>query len=124
MFDTNILKVLEPSKIISVAWKELEVDNLTVKCVADYKGYKKGELDDEKLVREVWEILDRADVVIAHHGDAFDIKKLCTRFVFYGLSAPSAYKSVDTKKVASKYFKFESNSLNNLGVYLDRKSVV
>lgn len=69
-------------------------------------------------MEEVWNVLDSANIICAHHGDAFDLKKLNARFIYHGLNAPSYYETIDTKKVASKYFKFDSNSLNNLGVYL------
>lgn len=118
-FDDNALKILEFSKIMSVAYKELNKDGVWCKSVSDYKGYKKGQINDERLVKEIWDVLDKADIVISHHGDRFDLPKLNARFVYYGLPAPAAYKSVDTKKVASKYFKFDSNSLNNLGSYLN-----
>lgn len=118
-FDDNALKILEFSKVMSVSYKDLHADEVYCKTLPDYKGYKKGQLNDEKLVREIWEVLNDADVVIAHHGDRFDLPKLNARFVYYGLTAPSAYKSIDTKKVASRYFKFDSNSLNNLGAYLN-----
>jgi len=118
-FDANVLKILEPSKLLSVSWKELHSPEVHVKSIADYPGYKKGVIDDTKLVKEIWKVLDEADVVIAHHGDRFDLPKLNARFVWHGLNAPSVYKTVDTKKVASRYFKFDSNSLNNLGGYLN-----
>ena len=118
MFDARVLKAVESSKIISVAWKELYEPNVKCKCIADYKTYKKGEVDDELLVRDTWEVLNRADVGIAHYGSAFDFKKLAARFIYYGLPSPSPYKIVDTKKQASKHFKFDSNSLDNLGDYL------
>lgn len=118
-YQTNVLKVIEPSKIISVAWKELNADETFCKALPDYKGYKKGVVDDEKLIREVWKVLDEADILIAHYGNAFDFKKLNARFVWYGLTAPSQYKTVDTKSVAKKYFKFDANSLNALGTYLN-----
>lgn len=117
-FEANVLKVLQNSKILSVAWKDLSDEDVTVKAICDYKGYKKNVVDDKALVKEVWDVLDKADVVIAHHGVAFDIKKLNTRFVYHGLSSPSTYKVIDTLQQAKKYFKFDSNSLNNLGVYL------
>jgi uncharacterized protein YprB with RNaseH-like and TPR domain len=117
-WDTSILKVIEPSKIISVAWKELGDAKVQVKALCDYKKYKKGIIDDEELIKEVWNVLDRADIVIAHNGNSFDIKRLNSRFIYYGLAAPSAYKAIDTLTVAKKYFKFDSNALNNLGVYL------
>lgn len=118
-FDANVLKILEPSKILSVSWKELHSPTVNVKAISDYSGYKKGVIDDTKLVKEIWKVLDEADVVVAHHGDRFDLPKLNARFVWYGLNAPSIYKTIDTKKVASRYFKFDSNSLNNLGSYLN-----
>jgi DNA polymerase elongation subunit (family B) len=118
-YDTNVLKVLEPSKIISCSWKTLGVEDLTTKCIADYKSYKANVVNDEALVKEVWNVLDEADIVIAHHGDAFDLKKLNARFVYYGLNAPTPYQSIDTYKAASKYFKFDSKSLNSLGAYLN-----
>lgn len=118
-YQQNVLKIIEPTKIISVSWKYLHEDIVTVKTIADYKGYKPGVIDDKKLVEEVWKVLDDADVVIGHHSDRFDIPKLNARFVWHGLNAPSKYATVDTKKVASRYFKFDSNSLNNLGQYLN-----
>lgn len=117
-YDANALKVLERSKIISVAWKELGSNECFVKAVCDFKGYKAGQIDDSKLVSEIWQVLDDADIVIAHNGRDFDIKKLNASFVMNGLSPPSDYQVIDTLKEARKYFKFDSNNLNALGQYL------
>ena len=51
-------------------------------------------------------------------GDEFDIKKANARFIYHGLKPTKFYLSIDTKKVAKKYFKFDSNSLSSLGEYL------
>lgn len=118
-YDTNVLKILEPSKVLSVAWKWLNEDETFCKTIADYKGYKKGVVDDEKLIKQAWDLLDECDVCVAHHGKAFDLKKLNARFVWYKLPAPSSYAVVDTKASASRHFKFDSNSLDNLGQYLN-----
>ena len=118
-FEANVLKIIEPSKIISVAYKELNDASVTVKALPDYKGYKKGVVDDKSLVKDAWDVLDRSDIVVAHNGSSFDIKRLNARFVYHGLTAPSTYKVIDTLTVAKKYFKFDSNSLNNLGKYLN-----
>jgi len=117
-YQQNVLKVLQPSKIISVAWKWAHEDFIHCKALPDYRGYKPGVLNDFKLVQEVWKVLDRADIVVAHHGDSFDIKKLNARFVAYNLNAPTIYQTIDTRKVAFKHFRFDSNSLNDLGQYL------
>lgn len=119
VYDTNILKVLEPSKIMCVSWKWLGSSKTQVNAISDYKGYKPGIVDDKALVKDVWELLDQADVVIAHNGISFDIKKLNARFIYHNLKMPSSYESLDTLKVARKYFKFDQNSLDSLGDYLN-----
>lgn len=116
-YDTNVLKVLESSKVISVSWKELGSLETKVKAICDYPGYKAGVIDDKKLVSEIWDVLDKADVLIAHFGDGFDFKKLNARFAYYGLNAPSYYKTIDTKKVSKKHFLFDNNKLDSLGSY-------
>lgn len=117
-YEQNLLKILQQSHIICVAWKWLGDRDVTVKALPDFPGYKAGELDDYKLVKLVHDVLDEADVVIAHNGDKFDVKKLNARFVFHKLNAPSFYQTVDTLKVAKKHFRFDSNTLNNIGGYL------
>ena len=118
-YDVNILSVIEPVKIICFAYKWLGDSRVTVRALSDYSEYKPGIVNDKDLVREFWEVLDTADVVIAHNGDSFDIKVANARFIANGLNAPSDYKSVDTLKVAKKYFKFNNNTLNELGQYLN-----
>lgn len=117
-FDTSIIKVIEPSKIISVAWKVLGEEKTHCKTIADYPNYKPGIVNDEKLIKDVWKVLDSADVIITQNGLSFDHKKLNARFIVYKLPPPSFYATIDTLKVAKKYFKFDSNSLNNIGEYL------
>ena len=70
--------------------------------------------DDARIIDSVWALMDSADVVIAHNGDRFDIKKLNTRFHINGLLPPSPYQSIDTLKVVKKSFAFSSNKLDYL----------
>lgn len=74
---------------------------------------------EKDLVKKLWKLLDEADIVIAHNGDAFDIKKANAKFLEHGLTPPSGYQSVDTCKVARRYFKFNSNKLNDLARLLN-----
>lgn len=118
-FDTNLLKIIQPSKIISVAWKELGEKKVHVKCISDYRSYSPNVVEDKELVQEIWNVLDKADVVIGHNSDSFDLKKLNMRFVVHKLNAPSPYQTIDTCKISKRYFKFDSNSLNNLCMFLE-----
>lgn len=124
MYEQNILDVIEPTKIICAAWKWADHDNVYVKALPDYPGYKPGVVDDKKLVQQLWNLLDAADLVVAQNGDQFDIKTMNARFVAYGMKAPSFYATVDTRKVAKKYFRFGSNSLDGMGKFFGLGSKV
>lgn len=67
--------------------------------------------DDKAILKEIWKLLDEADVVITQNGKKFDQKKLNARFILQGFQPPSSYKHIDTKQIASKIFGFTSNKL-------------
>lgn len=72
--------------------------------------------NDKRIVTNLWKLINDADIIIAHYGDKFDIKKMNTRFICNGLNPPSPYKSIDTKKAAYSYFGFTSNKLDGLAI--------
>ena len=72
------------------------------------------EQDDSRIVKHLWEIMNEADIIIAHNGDRFDIPKINSRFLMNNLPPTSSYQTIDTLKVARKKFGFSSNSLNSL----------
>jgi len=72
---------------------------------------KKNIEDDKGLLKEIWSLLDEADVVITQNGKKFDQKKLNARFILNGLQPPSSYKHIDTLQIAKKQFGFTSNKL-------------
>lgn len=67
--------------------------------------------DDSELVKDIWKLLDEADIVISQNGVRFDVKKLNTAFLFAGLKPPRPYKHIDTLLIAKKHFAFKSNKL-------------
>jgi DNA polymerase III epsilon subunit-like protein len=74
--------------------------------------------DDSRIVRELWNLLDRADIVIAHNAERFDVRKSNARFLKYELNLPSPYQVIDTLKHAKKRFNFTSNKLDYIARYL------
>jgi hypothetical protein len=114
----NILWNDEHWHILSVAWKWLGGSFVGVKALPDYPGYKKNMKDDRALVSDLWNLMNTADIVIAHNGAAFDTKKTCARFMVHGMKPPRPYKEVDTKLVAKRYFRFDSNKLDDIADYL------
>lgn len=71
--------------------------------------------DDKRIATSLWELINEADIVVAHNGDRFDIPRMNSRFIINGLVPPSTFSSIDTKKIASKQFGFSSNKLSELG---------
>ena len=105
-FETGIIETIEYWKILSYATKWLHGKSI-VRGWIDTKN-------EENLVKELWKLLDEADIVIAHNGKSFDIKKANTKFLEYDLGLPSPYKLIDTKIEAKKYLSLPSYSLNNI----------
>lgn len=104
--------------ILSFAYKWLGESKTNVVSLPDFSLYKKNKEDDRMLVASLWNLFDEADIVIAHNGNQFDQKKASARFIYHGFTPPSPYKQIDTKLEAKRYFKFDSNKLNDLGKYL------
>jgi hypothetical protein len=76
--------------------------------------------DDTRIVREAWELLDQAEILIVHNGKSFDIPKLNTRFLLQNLPPPSPYQVIDTKLAMNGgNMAFLSNSLDYLTRMLD-----
>ncbi len=112
-WDQNIIAFKHEWELLCVAYKEFGKG--ITKCVArpDFK-----DTTDKAITKAVWSILDEADVLIAHNGDAFDIPKLRAKFIEHDLPPPKPFKTIDTRKIARSQFKFNSNSLNDLGATL------
>lgn len=70
--------------------------------------------DDKELVEQAYNLLDEADIVVAHNGQKFDLPVIIGRGVVHGLQPPSPYFVVDTLLIARKEFRFVSNTLANL----------
>lgn len=114
----NILEVEEHWHMLSFAWKWLGDKQTHVLSLKDFPLYKKDKENDKSLIEALWKLFDEADVIVAHNGNSFDIKKTNARFIKHHLKPPSPYKQVDTKLVAKRHFKFDSNKLDDLGDYL------
>ena len=75
--------------------------------------------DDERIVYEIWSLLDNCDIVVAHNGKRFDVKKVNGYFLKYGLPKPSSYKVIDTLEIAKKHFNLPFKSLEYLAKFLN-----
>lgn len=74
---------------------------------------------DNRIVKQLWSLIDQADIVIAHNGKRFDVPKINSRFIMAGLPPTSTYIQIDTREVAAKQFGFSSNKLDALAGYFN-----
>jgi hypothetical protein len=106
--------------ILSVAWRFLNQDMETlVQGLPTFTGYTGGNSTEKSLVGLLWVLLDGADIVVGHNATKFDVKRVQTKFVEYGLPKPSPFKIVDTLKIARQNFAFSSNKLDYIAKKLD-----
>lgn len=116
---TNLIEHIEESHLLSVAYRwgiDGETKILSLRQFG--RTYRRNRKDDSMLARAVYNLLDEADIVVAHNGVDFDTPKLFTRFVANGIPRPSPFYQVDTKRIASKQWRTGSNRLQSLGQFL------
>ena len=100
--------------------------SFAAKWLGDNKVYyydqaKVADIHDERvLLLALHAMLDEADIVVAHNGRRFDLKKINARFLKAGMSPPSPYQIVDTLEIAKGAFAFTSNKLAYLTDHLNK----
>jgi uncharacterized protein YprB with RNaseH-like and TPR domain len=77
--------------------------------------------DDKKILKEIWHLLDEADIVVTQNGKSFDVKKLNARFIIHGFQPPASFRHIDTLRLARKHFGFTSNKLEYMTKTLNKK---
>jgi len=111
--------ILQERYIICGAWKWLGEDKVHGVSVLDNpRRYKRNMHDDFHVVKALHKVLSKADVIVAHNGDAYDIKFFQGRALAHGLPRLPPIVSIDTLKEARRHFLFNSNRLDYLGKYL------
>lgn len=73
---------------------------------------------DKKMLKKFMKVMLKADEIIAHNGDRFDIKWLKTRCLYHRLPALPKYQTLDTLKAAKAHFNFNSNKLDYIAKFL------
>jgi hypothetical protein len=75
---------------------------------------KRNHKTDLQILRPLWRLLNKADIVLTQNGKAFDAKRINARFMMHGMRPPSPYKHLDTYLISKKVASFTSHSLEYL----------
>ena len=111
VYDSNAIQVHAHWQLLSYSAEWLASGKSVTRGLCDFAGYKPSS-NDKALAQDLWHLLDEADIVVAHNGLNFDIRKINARFIAHGMTPPSPYKVVDTRVEASRVAAFSSNKLD------------
>jgi len=115
----TIKEFIQPEQIIR-DWTILTYSAKWLNEDKIFSGTAKNEKDfnDYNLVKEMWYLLDEADIIIAHNCNRFDRKRINARFLFHGLTPPSPYKVIDTLEIAKHNIGTTYGKLDFLAKYI------
>jgi len=118
-FEQNVIDHEREWYMLCVSYRWEGEKKTEVCSLIDFpEAYAKDPENDYHVVKKLWDLIDEADIVVAHNGDRFDMRKANARFVWHNLGPTSPVKQIDTLKVARRYFMFNSNKLDHLGQHL------
>jgi uncharacterized protein YprB with RNaseH-like and TPR domain len=111
--------ISRPVTIVCASWKQKGKNTIGVSSVLhDKKRFKECHYDDYTVVKALADVVNHADIIVAHNGDKFDWRRLQARCLYHGIPAPKKPLMIDTLKIARREFYLESNSLSYLARYL------
>lgn len=58
--------------------------------------------DDRDIISSLWDLINKADIVVTHNGNRFDIPRINSRFIIHDLPPTKPYFSIDTCQVAKR----------------------
>lgn len=103
--------IIDERKIICISYKwenEDKIYSLT---------WDANQCDKQMLIDFIAQA-NKADELIAHNGDRFDIKWIRTRCIYHRIPMFPQYKTLDTLKKAKSGFNFNSNKLDYIAKFL------
>lgn len=113
-WDQNVVDIEKDWHLLCFAYKWAHLKEAHTVGLPDFPLYQEDPTDDREVAQALWTLFDEADVLVAHNGDQFDYKKSRARFIIHGFPPHSPVRNIDTKKLAKKFFGFDSNKLDEL----------
>lgn len=109
--------IIHERKIICISYKWLNEDQV-------YSLTWDDDQDDKFLLEQFIEVLNEADLIVAHNGDNYDLKFIKTRALKHRLPMLVNYNQFDTLKLAKKKFLFNSNKLDYIAKFLGHEGKI
>lgn len=110
-------QIIKERAIICVSYKwlgESQVYNLTWD----------NDQNDKFLIEQFVEVLNEADLIVAHNGDNFDLKWIKTRALYHRIPMLPKYNQFDTLKLAKAKLYLNSNKLDYISKFLGHEGKI
>jgi len=104
-------QILKHAKIICISWKWEGKDKI------HNIHWGLNEQCDKAIIEKIIEQLNKADEIVAHNGDRFDIKWIRARAAYHSIPMRPSYRMIDTYKISKSLFALPSHSLANIANY-------
>jgi RNase P subunit RPR2 len=106
----NIEQIVSDSHLICWAGKWLFDPDVFGDCLTSEEAIAK---NDKRICQSLWDVMDEADIIIAHNGRSFDIPVINGRFFVNKFkSLPSPYEVIDTLDSSKKSMRLSSHKLD------------
>lgn len=110
----NQKAIIDDWFVISWSAKWLLEDDIMSDVLTPKEAIEK---NDKRVVSSLYDLLNEADIVIAHNGKKFDIKKINARFFLYDMGLPSPVKVIDTLQQIRSVMALTSNRLDYIAKF-------
>ena len=116
IWDENIpmRRVKKQSHLLSASWAFNDEEVVGVRLSPEQVKVS----DDLDVIVKMVEAINSADLIVTFNGKKFDVKLLNTRALYWGLPPVKTVKHIDLFEQAKRVFKFPSNSMQNISMYL------
>lgn len=114
------LKQLKTDSYI-IAWGAKWLGDPPSRLIYRSQQNAKNAEDDRAILKELWQLMNEADVVLTQNGAKFDCPKINARFILHGFKPPKPYKQCDVYKELRKVASFTSHSLEYITHRINRK---
>jgi hypothetical protein len=123
VWNTNVYQEQLISDFFILSW--------SAKWLGDYRIYSEVlsseqvlNEDDSPILANLWELINKASIVITHNGKKFDMPRINARFLVNGIMPPAPYRQIDTLQIARSEFGFTRNSLDSIAETLGLKGKI
>lgn len=104
-------QILKHGQIICISWKWEGVDEI------HHLDWGIEKQCDKALLKTFIKELNKADEIVAHNGNRFDIKWIRARAAFHNLDMKPFYRMIDTLKMTKQLFALPSFKLAEIAKY-------